>query len=162
MCLSNVFLYHQLQDGSFKLYYNTTLSYNTTQKEVSAFVTTDLNISVKKGDRIGVQVFQLESGICSFQPVASSDSNCLPQVLFNAENDVHNLQTINSVFLNVRASIGNPCTELFYACTASTKCGNVCVYSSTMCTNAKVCVCMYVMYMLCWLFLQNQRTHHLG
>lgn len=144
MCLLNVFLYHQLQDGSFKLYYNTTLSHNTTQKELSAFVTTDLNISVKKGDRIGVQVFQLEPGICSFQPaiLASSDSNCLSQVLFNAENDVHNLQTINSVFLNVRASIGNPLNCFMYAQQAPYAEMYVCTVLLCVQMQRFVCVCM--------------------
>ena len=104
MFLSNVFLYHQLHDSSCELYYNIATSHNITSQESYASVKTDLNISVMKGDRIGVQVV---SGceICPVMPaiVAFQTSSCLAQVPFNSENDVNNLETITNVFLNVRA-----------------------------------------------------------
>jgi len=100
----NVLLYHQLPNASFQLYYENTntTSYNKVLGTNYTFARVDVNASVTKGDRIGVQVVQ-NNGL--FQPVFNA-SNCFAQVLFNAENDVNNLTTITNAFLNVQASIG--------------------------------------------------------
>ena len=100
----NVLLYHQLPNGSFQLYYENTntTSYNKVLGTIYTFARADVNVSVTNGDRIGVQVVQNN---CSFQPVFSA-SNCLAQVLYNADYDVNNLETITNFFLNVQATIG--------------------------------------------------------
>ena len=65
---SNVLLYHQLSDGSFELYYCKTTSHSRTTNEAFSFTRADLNLSVMKGDRIGVQVVSGCQGVCPIQP----------------------------------------------------------------------------------------------
>lgn len=111
--LFNMLLYHQLCNGSFQLYNEHTTSHNT-----SGFVRVDYNISVKKGDRIGVRVdSECQKSCFKFSPAFAS-YNCPVQVLYNASNDVNNFETITNVFLNVRASIGklhSCCMSVFTA-----------------------------------------------
>ena len=59
-----------------------------------------------KGDGIGVQVVSGCQGVCPIQPAIKA-SNCLVQVLYNAENDVNNLETRSDIYLNIQVSIGN-------------------------------------------------------
>ena len=101
-----VLLYHQLGNGALQLYYKNTTLHNKRLETGYGFARADLNVSVTKGDRIGVQMVPgCQTRRCSFQP-AFNVSNCFAQVLFNADRDVNNLETIINAFLNVRASIG--------------------------------------------------------
>ena len=126
---SNIFLYHRLSNGSFELYYNNTTSHRKTTTKMYTSARAYLNVSVMKGDRIGVQVIPACQGLCPFQPAIRA-SNCLAQVLYNAENDVNNLKTRTDTFLNIQLSIG----ELYrFLCAQQTMycmciCYYVCVY----------------------------------
>ena len=101
----SVLLYHQLDDGTFHLYYEKTTLHNRRLETGFGSARTDLNVLVTKGDRIGVQVAPGCDNRCFFWP-AFRLSNCFAPVLFSADNDVNNLENITNVFLNVQASIG--------------------------------------------------------
>lgn len=97
-----VLLYRQSHDGSFKFYYKKNTSQNNVLVTGYGSARADFNVSVTKGDRIGVIPVCQKS---CFWP-AFEAFNCPAQVLYNANNDANNLETITNVFLNVRASIG--------------------------------------------------------
>ena len=97
-----VILYHQLHDGSFEFYYKNNTSQNEALERGYGVARADYNVSVTKGDMIGV--VPVCENIC-FWP-AFEAFNCPAHVLYHATHDVNNLKTITNVFLNVRASIG--------------------------------------------------------